>query len=189
MATVERGRTWSVQLQDRRCHGVVRAVNDRFPFAHRPRRRTLAIVGESGSGKSQTVLCHHGACWLQERFAPQGQYVKFDGTEILIASVTGGTEPGPLGATDRHGVSRPDDVSLNPYMRVVRSDDRSAGTAPQGHVQIGRSGRMCADAERGAHTRCQGAHPPVSARIFRRHAAARDDRHGASVSAGPVDCR
>ena len=73
--------------------------------------------------------------------------------------------------------------------RAHRRTDRRAAAAAPGDERQGRHGSRQAVAGKGADTRRRSPPAPISARAFRRHAPAGDDRPGDGVQPGPADRR
>jgi energy-coupling factor transporter ATP-binding protein EcfA2 len=156
--------------------GLFKAVDD-LSFTVR-RGETLAIVGESGCGKSVSALSIM-------RLVPDppgrivGGSVTLEGTDLLGLNEAemrkirddfpGADDLAQSGNADR----RPDHRSSAPAPRYDEERGVDAGSR---------------DAASGPDSRTGTARPGISAPAFRRHAPARDDRDGAGVPAGAVDC-
>ena len=160
--------------------GVVKAV-DGVSF-DLERGRTLGIVGESGSGKSVTNLSV-----LRLVPSPPGRIVAgqilFDGQDIVSMSA----EAIRKIRGKRIAMIFQDPMSsLNPFMRISKQlmemtelhlgIQRAAGARPRRQ-----------DAGDGRDPRRAHARQRLPARIFRRHASARDDRDGAFLRPGAAD--
>ena len=80
-------------------------------------------------------------------------------------------------------------TSLNPYLTIEPPADRGAGD-PQRHVAKRGAARRPSPCWSGCRSpRRDRRISPLSPRILRRHAPARDDRHGAALPAGAADRR
>ena len=154
--------------------GILKAV-DGVSFSLR-RGETLAIVGESGCGKSMTALS-------LMRLVPEppgkivGGSVKLDGRDLLrldeaaMRAVRG---------NDISMIFQEPMTSLNPVLTI----GSQISEAVRLHQDLSRSAAMREGRRHvaaGADSRAGAARPGISASALGRHAAARDDRHGACL--------
>ncbi len=145
---------------------------------------TLGVVGESGCGKSVTALSI-----MRLVASPPGRIVggaiRFDGTDLLeLTEQEMEAYPRQRHLDDLPGA---DDLAQSVADRGP-SDQRGDRAAP------GLSRRDAMDKARGhaaprAHSRAGAARAGLSAPAVRRHAPARDDRHGAVLQSEGADRR
>ena len=136
------------------------------------RGEAVGIVGESGSGKSLTALAVSRLVGDPGRV--DATRLELLGTDLRAARHEGAAAPARHVAGD--GVPGPDDV-----VQPDPADGRPArrGRAPPpGHGPPAGAGPRGGPAARRADRRPRAARAPVPARVLRRHAPARDDRHG-----------
>ena len=149
-------------------HGTVRAV-DGVDLALEP-GETLGLVGESGSGKSMTSLALLGLIPAPGRV--EGS-VLFEGEELLGRS---DQDLRRIRGNRLAMIFQDPMTSLNPLLTVGRQLTEVL-ELHKGLVQ--REARaLRAGAGRRGDPLPRGAPRPVPARALRRHAPARDDRHG-----------
>ena len=136
------------------------------------RGEAVGVVGESGSGKSLTALAV--ARLIEEPGQVDASRLHFRGTDLRT-----GSRPHPPAAARhvvRDGVPGPDDlVQPDPPGRPPARRGQPAARRVVPQRRAGPRGRPVA---RGARAGGRAAGPSVPARVLRRHAAARDDRHG-----------
>ena len=162
--------------------GINRAVDD-ISFTVQPGQIT-AIIGESGSGKSV-------ACYSLLGLIPQppgridGGRALFQGQDLLQLTTA---ELRKIRGRDIAMVFQDPMTCLNPYMTVgaqlmeplrLSQEGVADARAPTGTGTAGRSG----------HTRARRHHRQLPAPVLRRHAPARNDRHGADQRTATVDRR
>ena len=141
--------------------------------------RRVGVVGESGSGKSLTALA-------VSRLVGDPGRVDATRLELLGTDLRArrhARRSGSLLGTSLAMVFQDPMTSFNPTRRIGgqlaevarhhQGMGRKAGAGPRGRP-----------AARGPDPRAGAARPPVPARVLRRHAAARDDRHGPDGHAG-----
>ena len=162
-----------------RPEGAVRAVNG-VSFAIMPARRSASSASPARARARSS--CRSWACWPATA-APRQRQVPGPGDPRPAAAAA---EQDPRRA-DVDDLPGPDDLAESlPHGQAA--DDRGAGHA-QGMSEDDAPPRRDRDAGPRADPRGRAAHRHVSARILRRHAPARDDRHGAAVPAGAADRR
>ena len=130
----------------------------------------LAVVGESGSGKSVTFLAAMG---LLPKSAIITGSVKVRGQELIgvskkIRAVSAGQKIAMIFQDPLSALNPVHKVGNQVSEMVLAHQDMSRDAARQGH-RVARPRR---------HPAAEDAGPAVPARVLRRHAAARDDRHG-----------
>ena len=134
---------------------------------------TVAIVGESGSGKSVTSL---SVMRLLARNASRIEgHIRLNGKDILSLS---DKEMRQVRGKDAAMIFQEPMTSLNP----IFTTGRQISEALTCHRKLGAgrsAGRDDPSAREGAHPQRVFALRRLSASVFRRHAPARDDRHGA----------
>ena len=150
---------------------------------------TVALVGESGSGKSVTALSvmrlveHGGGRITRGRI----EFARPDGTRLDLVQADGATMRAIRGAEIAMIFQEPM-TSLNPVFTVGEQIAESV-RLHQGKDRATALRRGAADAGARAHPRGRARAGPLSAPALRRHAAARDDRHGARLPAAAPDRR
>ena len=159
----------------------MRAVND-VSFAI-DAGETLGIVGESGSGKSQIFMSIMGL--LAKNGRADGS-VQFKGKEILGLPVE---QLNQIRGVKMSMIFQDPMTSLNPYLTVKRQmtevlELHQGMSAGRGAAKA--AVEMLDVVQIPEAKRRLDMYP---ARILRRHAPARDDRHGAAVRAGAADRR
>jgi len=162
-------------------NGVVRAV-DGVSF-QLEKGETLGIVGESGSGKSVTCMSMLGLIPQPPGRIEKGT-ANFDGTDLLHCSQK---ELQTIRGRRIAMIFQDPMTSLNPYLRI---EDQLIepllihGLADK--VSAKKTGAR--DARRRRHSGRRQPNAWLSARILRRNAPARDDRHGTDHQTGCPDC-
>ena len=151
-------------------HGPIRPVRG-VTFAVR-RGEAVGIVGESGSGKSLTALAV--ARLVDDPGRVDATRLELLGTDLRAAGLEGAAAPARHLAGD--GVPGPDDV-VQPDPAHRRPARRGGPPPPRPRPQGG-AGPRRRPAAGGADHRPRAARAPVPPRVLRRHAPARDDRHG-----------
>ncbi len=149
--------------------GVVQAVRGRL--VRRAPGEVLGIVGESGSGKSVTSVALMG---LLPRTATVTGSIRFRGARARRAA---GRQLRALRGAEIAMIFQDPMTALNPVHTV---GDQLA-EAYRAHHDVSRAGCPApgrGDAGPGRHPAAGAAGRPVPARVLRRHAPARDDRHG-----------
>ena len=146
--------------------------------------KSLGLVGESGSGKSVTALSI-----LRLIPDPPGKIVDgsilFKGRDLLKLSWD---EIRAVRGKEISMIFQEPMTSLNPVFTI----GMQVMEAVLGHEQVSQEGSVPAirrDAGAGGHSGPGVAHERLSAAVFRRHAAARDDRHGAGLQSVAADRR
>ena len=179
-----------------RNRGSARDVSRRSRAPHRRgrrRRRCRSRAGrrsvssaKSGCGKSVTSL------------AVMGLLPKGDGGD-LAASVTFDGLRAARSLPDRAMRDLRGDrmamifqepmTSLNPSLHGRRADHRGAGAPSRARASARRARSAIALLQRVRHSLAERAHRRLSAQALRRHAPARDDRHGARLRSRTADRR
>ena len=158
--------------------GVVRAVEG-LSF-HIDAGETLGIVGESGCGKSVTSMSILRL--IQEPPGKIAGRISFEGRDLLQVSEQ---EMRGIRGNAISMIFQEPMTSLNPVLTVGKQIGETVRSAP-GDERAGRRSESGRDADAGRHSRAGAACPRVSAPVIGRHAAARDDRHGAGLQ--PAAC-
>ena len=154
--------------------GIAKAV-DGVSFEIFP-GEVVGLVGESGSGKSVTALSI-----LRLIPNPPGDIVGgsivFKGRDLLKLSWD---EIRDVRGKEISMIFQEPMTSLNPVFTI----GMQVMEAILGHEHVSKQEAFrarCADAGTGRHSRSGFANARLSAAVFRRHAAARDDCHGAGL--------
>ena len=171
----------NLQTHFRTPDGINRAV-DGVSF-HVDEGETLAIVGESGCGKSVTAMS-----LMRLIPEPPGKIagsIRFQGRDLLQLSER---EMRAIRGNDISMIFQEPMTSLNPVL-TRRPPDRRDAAAASGPRQAGGRGARHRDADAGRHPRAGAARARISASALRRHAPARDDRHGARLQSKAPDRR
>ena len=163
-------------------NGVVRAVDGVDITIGRG--ETVGVVGESGCGKTVTAMSVLKLIAMPPGRIVEGQ-ILFEGRDLIPLENDELDEHPHQG--NRHGVPGADDVA-QPGLHRRRADRRRRApareaVAPRGARQDHRDAAPRANSERGK------ARQRLSAPVLRRHAPARDDRHGAVVQPEAPDRR
>ena len=143
----------------------------------------VGLVGESGSGKSVTALSV-----LRLIPDPPGKIARIDPlqgpgpAEALL-----GRNPRGARQRDQHDFSGADDLAESGVHDRHAADGGGAGA--RARVAKGSVPAIGRDAGTGGNSGPGLAHERLSAAVFRRHAAARDDRHGAGMQSVDPHCR
>lgn len=140
--------------------------------------KTLGIVGESGSGKSVTSLGIMGLHTV-------GQYGRREGEDLgrdlarRPGAALGRPGRGPQDARPRHGDDLPGPAVRDAPVLHGRQPDRGGVPRPPRRRQEDGAQAGRRTPRPGRHPRARQAVRQLPARVLRRHAPARDDRHGA----------
>src|SRR5213592_1046832 len=148
--------------------GTVRAV-DGVSF-ELERGKVLGIVGESGSGKSVTAMTLMGL--TRDVNSHFGGTVQYKGRNLLELSEK---EMQNYRGNEVGMIFQDPMTSLNPVYRV----GEQIAEAIRAHENVDKRNSRGRAAEAGRHPEPGVARRRLSAPVLRRHAAARDDRHGA----------
>ncbi len=139
---------------------------------------TLCIVGESGCGKSLTSLALMGL--LPKKAIRSGDGILFDGTDLMALS---DRRMADLRGNRIGMIFQEPMTSLNPFF-TDRQPDGGSAAAPSPRQPARGAGRAAIYLlEKVGITGRGAAAAAISAPAFRRHAPARDDRHGADAAA------
>ena len=141
------------------------------------RGEAIGVVGESGSGKSLTALAI--ARLVEEPGQVDADRLDFLGTDLMTGTARAHRH---LLGTSFAMVFQDPMTSFNPTRRI----GRQLAEVAQQHQGMSRSQALARAVDRLRAVRVPAAErraAPVSARVLRRHAAARDDRHGRSWAA------
>ena len=172
-------------LRHRRRRGR-RTVVDGPVLRRSPRGETLCIAGESGSGKSMTALSIM-------RLLPRA-----GGAHRRAARSRSPAATSPRSPSARCGAVRGGEIamifqepmtSLNPVLTVGQPADRGDPRRTRARPRARRARRASRRCSAVRISEPEQPARPVSARALRRHAPARDDRHGARLRAEAADRR
>jgi peptide/nickel transport system ATP-binding protein len=138
---------------------------------------TFALLGESGCGKSMTALSIMRL--LPDAGTIVGGRVLLEKRDLLALSEA---EMRDVRGRGMAMIFQEPATSLNPVLTVGDPDRRGARAHTRAARRGGAARRRTARGRR--HSRCGAAAGRVSLPVFRRHEAARHDRHGAGRRSG-----